>query len=407
MKLRHPYQTIPSLVVCSAFLILAGCDAPRPIPAADATSSPSPSPTLGLSVQDGKFFLQGRPYRGVGVNYYDLFTRLSAKPGDLTTLENLATIARAGVPFARFNAAGFTTRDWENYLADPNAHFATMDRVVRAAEQAGIGLIPSLFWTSNLCKAVGERKEAWGDPKSRTFAAMQAYTKAMVARYIDSPAIWAWEFGNEWNLNADLPNAKDQRKPGEDERDDLKNTQLSVALDGFASAVRALDPRRPIMTGHSHPRAAAWHNTHEKSWKPDSYEQWQEVLSVENPAAFDTVGIHIYADTEANEACGKWTSGWPDYLSRLKSYAAATKRPLFIGEFGLAEGGKFSPEQVKVRFRDILTAMNANGTDLAAVWVFDLPSQSKDWSITFTNARAYMLEDVIAANRQWQAAPAE
>ena len=56
---------------------------------------------------------------------------------------------------------------------------------------------------------------------------------------------------------------------------------------------------------------------------------------------------------------------------------------------------------MKSRFRDIIAGMDAADIDLAAVWVFDLPSQGKDWDITFTNARAYMLQDVIEANRRW------
>jgi hypothetical protein len=42
--------------------------------------------------------------------------------------------------------------------------------------------------------------------------------------------------------------------------------------------------------------------------------------------------------------------------------------------------------------------------DLAAFWVFDLPSQNKDWNATFDNARAYMIKLSAEANRQWNAA---
>lgn len=365
----------------------------------------APKPPPGLEVKDGKFYLGGAPYRGVGVNYYDLFTRLAAKPTDESSLEGLRKLAAAGIPFARFNAGAFQPKEWQRYLDDKEAHFAAMDRVVRAAEEAGIGLIPSLFWTSHLDKVAGERGEAWGDPGSRTMELMRTYTTEVVSRYKDSPAIWAWEFGNEWNLHADLPNAADFRKEGEDERDDLKSGHLVVLLNEFAKAVRAVDGSRPVITGHSHPRASAWHNTHENSWKPDSPEQWREVILRDNPPSYDTIGIHIYADTEANEACGKWTTGWLDYLGRLRALADEKKIPVFIGEFGLAEGGKRSPAEVKVRFREILDAMTATHVDLAAVWVFDLANQSKTWNITFTNERAYMLDDVLAANRAWQASP--
>jgi hypothetical protein len=366
-------------------------------------SGTQPASQPGLEVRDGRFYLAGRPCRAVGVNYYDLFTRVAAKPEDDSSLRGLAALGRAGVPFVRFNAGGWHEREWRRYFDNPEAHWATMDRVVRAAEEAGVGLIPSLFWTHRLALAVGERTSDWGRTDSRTINEMRRYTATMVTRYRSSPAIWAWEFGNEWNLKADLPNAASFRPKDGDERDDLTNPALSIALAEFAAAVRKLDATRPLMTGHSHPRSAAWHNTNEKSWKADSFEQWREILARDNPPSYDTVGIHIYADTEANEVCGRWTSGWPDYLGKLRAEATASRRPIIIGEFGLAEGGKFSPEQVKTRYRDIIAAMEAADIDLAALWVFDLPSQGKDWSVTFTNARSYMLDDVVQANKRVQA----
>jgi hypothetical protein len=40
---------------------------------------------------------------------------------------------------------------------------------------------------------------------------------------------------------------------------------------------------------------------------------------------------------------------------------------------------------------------------MAAVWVYDLPAQNNSWNITFSNDRAYMVHDVIEANREWAA----
>lgn len=365
--------------------------------------APEPPQPPGLRVQDGKFYLNGKPYRGVGANYYDLFTRLTAKPEDDSSLRGLAEISQAGVPFVRFNAGGFTEKDWQKYLHNKEAHFAQFDRVVRKAEELGIGLIPSLFWTKRLNKAAGERGEAWGNPKSKTMELMRAYTREVVNRYKDSPAIWAWEFGNEWNLHADLPNAAQFRKEGEDERDDLKSSHLGVVLQEFAGAVRNVDIHRPIITGHSHPRAAGWHNTNEKSWKADTEDQWRQVLIRDNGEVFDTIGIHIYGDMDMGKEVAGWAKDWPHYLQTLRKVADERGFPVFIGEFGLANGGGRTPEQVKERFREILGAMTSARVDMAAVWVYDLPAQNNTWNITFGNDRAYMLQDVIEANRQWAA----
>jgi hypothetical protein len=40
------------------------------------------------------------------------------------------------------------------------------------------------------------------------------------------------------------------------------------------------------------------------------------------------------------------------------------------------------------------------GVPLAALWVFDLKQQDKDWNITATNDRAYMLQAIADANRR-------
>ena len=375
------------IITCAAALLFAG-------------SARGVEP--GLAVKDGRFHLNGKPYRGVGANYYDLLTRIDAKPSDESSLEGLRKLGAAGVPFVRFNGGGFSKADWTRYLKNKEAHFAAFDRVVKTAEEAGVGLIPALFWTTQLHRVADERKEAWGDPNSRTIALMRDYVREVVTRYKDSPALWAWELGNEWNLNADLPNAAHFRQPGDDERDDFKSQHMAVVVREFAAAVRAIDTHRPIMSGNSHPRASSWHNTTERSWKPDSKEQWREVILRENTEALDTIGIHIYADNDASE-CGKWAATWGDYLGTLRALASEKKLALYVGEFGLADGGKRGNEEVKTRYREILQALGASQIDLAAVWVFDLPQQNNAWSITFNNSRAYMLQDVIEANKRWNA----
>ena len=356
----------------------------------------------GLTVQDGRFFLNGSPFRGVGANYFDLFGRILANPNNTSSLTGLEQLAKAGVPFVRFDGGGFSPKDWQRYLDNKEVFFEGFDRVVRTAEKSGIGLIPSVFWNSNLQKLVGEHREAWGQPESRTLALMRQYVADLVGRYKDSPAIWAWELGNEWNLSADLPNAAQFRSSGEDARDDLKSPQMAVAIREFATAIRAIDQHRPIISGHSHPRASSWHNTAEKSWKPDSREQWREIVLRDNTTALDTIGIHIYGDTEASEACGKWTTGWSDFLGSLRAIADEKMLPVFIGEFGLANNEKRTPEQTRRRYEEILTAMDGARVDLAAVWVFDLPGQKNTWNISFENDRSYMLDLVVAANKRWK-----
>lgn len=369
-------------------------------PAARPADAPAPAP--GLSVRDGRFVRDGRPYRGVGANYFDLFLRVLHSPTNTTSLEGLDRLAKAGIPFVRFGGA-FSEQDWRVYLDRPGDYFACMDKVFRAAEKAGIGLIPSLFWSRNLPEALGEPRDQWGNPSGRTHDLMRRYVADFAARYKDSPALWAWEFGNEPNLSVDLPNAKQFRPPGGTERDDLKSAHLVVMLSEFAKEVRRHDPHRALLSGNSHPRSCAWHNTHEGSWTSDSPEQSREVLLRDNPAPFDTIGIHFYGDAPVQKAVAAWATDDPDYLRWACGLAREAGRPLFIGEFGLAS--KDDPARVRAVFGQLLADMDRAGVDLAAFWVYDLRDQ-KAWNVTFDNDRAWMISAAAEASRQWTAAAA-
>ena len=69
---------------------------------------------------------------------------------------------------------------------------------------------------------VGEPRNQWGNPQSKTRQFMRTYIREVVSRYVNSPAIWGWEFGNEYNLSLDTPDAlaesaSGQSSPGQDE----------------------------------------------------------------------------------------------------------------------------------------------------------------------------------------------
>lgn len=356
----------------------------------------------GLSQKDGVIYKSGQPYRGVGANYYDLFLRLLQNPENKTSLDGLKQLGETGIPFVRFGV-GYTGNDWNMFFSEPDKFFRAFDQVVETAEREHVGLIPSFFWRfANFPDLAGEPGDQWGNPASKTTALARQFVGAIVERYKNSPAIWAWEFGNEPNLAADLPNAAQFRKKGGTERDDLKSTDMVVMLSEFAKEVRRHDSRRLIISGNSSPRAAAWHNTAEKSWKPDSREQMLEILQRDNPAPLDTIGIHIYADHDVSKELAVWATTGTDYLRAVRELAAKMKRPVFVGEFGLASNG--DEADTRAKFEKLLADIGDAGVDLAAVWVFDLNGQGKTWNITLENHRSYMLKLVAEANRRWNIA---
>jgi hypothetical protein len=369
-----------------------------------------PATRLGLEVRDGVLLREGKPYRGIGVNYFNAFGRVLASPTNTTYRAGLATLHEYGIPFARVAASGFWPSDWRLYQNDPAAYFALLDAVVKAAESNQVGLVPSLFWRiETLPELVGEPVSAWGDPASRTHALMRRYTEEVVTRYRYSPAIWGWEFANEMSLSVDLPNAKSQlaaRKaiphlgvPTPTEADILHTPAMLIALREFGKVVRRFDPHRPIISGNSAPRPGAWHNTAENSWSADTREQFMEVLRRDNPDPLSMLSVHWYPEQDKRFAKTQ-PAARPEVLRAMQEAAQAARKPLFVGEFGVSK--QLGPAREKEEFTAMLHDFELAGVPLAAVWVFDLDMQDKDWNITSANERSYMLKAVAEANRCWQ-----
>ena len=371
--------------------------------------------------EQGRVLRDGRPYRGIGFNYFSAFNRRLADPNDTSYREGFAELEKRGIPFVRFAACGFWPVDMRLYVDDKEAYLTLLDDVVRAAEEHHVGLIPSLFWY-NACvpDLVGEPLNQWGNPDSKTIAFLRTYTSDVVGRYLDSPAIWAWELGNEYSLAVDLPNAAEQRpwivpdRGTPDSRsgdDDLRHDMMMVALREFGAAVRAIDPDRPITTGHSLPRPSAHHQRTELSWTGDTRDEFSRNLMDVTPDPFDLVSVHMYPHDHANRYEQPYTSY--DELIALSLDAVhevhevhnvhKVHKALFIGEFGARDdeegGGRDAARREGLA---LLTAIERSDVPLAALWVFDLSHQDSFINVTPTNHRSYLLDAVAAANRRIQ-----
>jgi len=358
------------------------------------------APATGLTTKGGDLLLGTARFQGIGVNYYDAFVR-TIEPNPRTNYDaGFRELAARKIPFARFSAGGYWPRDWTLYQTNRAEYFARLNGVVRSAERHGIGLIPSLFWNwSAVPDLVGEPCNRWGETNSRTLAFMRQYTRELVTRYADSPAIWAWEFGNEYNLAADLPNAAEHRPPIQPglgtpaqrtPEDDLTHAAMRVALREFALEVRKHDPRRIIISGNATPRPSAWHQAQERSWKSDTPEQFAEMLAADNPSPINTLSVRGY---DLTNDLGR--------LTQAQALARSIGKPLFVGEFGVP--GPTNPDS-QAKFAAILTAIETNRVPLSALWVFDFEAQSKDWNVNVTNSRSWQLEAIQQANERLRSA---
>lgn len=390
-------RPVAPVLLLSAALALAVPDAAWSVRGAELEVNKN-----GVLIRDGK------PFRGIGVNYFDLFYRKLKNPNDQSYRGGLKALADRGIPFVRFMACGFWPVDNKLYFSDKMRYFKIMDSLVEAAEENGIGLIPSLFWNmATVPDLVSEPMDQWGNPKSKTHRLMRRYTREVVTRYRSSPAIWGWEFGNEFNLAADLPNAAEHRPSvwpnlgtatSRSKRDDLTHEMMHIAIREFAREVRRHDDRRIIISGNSIPRPSEWHQREELSWKQDSEQEYAEILLYSNPDPVNTICIHFYPPEEKRFD----RTVTPDEVLRTTMrIAAKARKPLFVGEFG-ASG---NTETAREEFTKYLDAIIKAGVPLAALWVYDYGGQDDSWNVTPTNSRSYQLDAIAEANRRLRGQP--
>jgi hypothetical protein len=399
------------------FLLALGCAAtaqrpPLAPPHHAHARAPSHAP---LRVENAQLHFFDSRASAIGLNYFDGFRRLL----DDGTPENkrdgyvagFRILAAYEIPFVRFAACGFYPDELRLYRDDPAAHFALLDGFVREAEKNGVGLVPSLFWAFfAVPDLVGEPIQAWGDAASQTRDFMRRYTQDVVTRYRASPAIWAWEFGNEYLLEADIStfNTADHwvrlhgMPPARTEADRLRSADAIAAYREFAELVRSLDPVRPITSGNTVPRTASWHIQRGLGWTPDSPEQSEEFIRDSNPDPNDLISVHVYWDFQDNGHYFPARRPIREQLEILQAIAARTHKPLWLGEFGADP--KSSPEERRRQTEEFVALIEQTRVPLSALWVFDsLNPEIQVWNVTADNEHAYALTLLRDANRRLRA----
>jgi len=293
-------------------------------------------------------------------------------------------------------------------MTDRDEYFHRLDALVGEAERLGIGLIPSFFWQHGAVPdVVGESVDQWGNADSKTYTVMREYVRAVVDRYKMSPAMWGWEFGNEFRLYVDLPGpergfphvAPKAGTPATRTANDiLQRSAVERAQAEFARLVRRIDRQRILVTGDSRPRSCAHHLHTEGAWKRDTPTQWKAMLLGDNADPYDTISIHCYPS--ADEVYFEPSVSLTGLLGVCQDAAKNAGKPLFVGEFGASS--ELGAEQARQYVDEMLDAIVALRIPLAAMWVYDLPSQDGSYNITPDNDRAWMLEAIRRTNQRLQ-----
>ena len=337
------------------------------------------------------------PYRNVGVNIPDLFERFLR--GDETGAERALQDAHAaGARFVRCWGTTYTPEGFAAFAADQTKWLTAFDRMLDAADNADMSVIPSLLYNIRMLPACVGRNGGTPDtlaqyltPGSRSNALALAYLDALVPRYKNDARVLMWEIGNEYNLEADLSTNVNRRNAG----DVVTSDQVRAFLMQMAARIHTLDKRHYVTSGHADMRPNASHlrsamlagaaSGHARDFAPDttsdSFTQYQDMLAFFHPPGLDVVSVHQFPpapDTAFVNGGASWLVEDGVHALRLPwtQYAVdALHKPLFVGAFGqkIIVDGR---EQDAPWALDFLRRTQTTAAPMTALyaWEFDTPT---------------------------------
>ncbi len=401
-----------SLSLCLPLLAMVGCTSATK----DPGNSPQPTEdytkpinktyvtdtqTLGLTVdENGTILLAGKPFYAFGVNSFTMVIRYIEGAGKSMYRDQFELLKKYGIPFVRVNFGGFYQDYYQKFDEDPEKILDCMREVVACAEEYQIGLICSLLWYDSAIPAhVEGHRSDMGNLDSNTVKYAVEYTGKIVNEFKDSPAVWAWEIGNEYNLGADLcdPEFKAHMPMGPCTPknptgfDFYTSEELVTFYTAVGNKIREYDKTRMISTGNGDMRVAskALHNsaaakdpeTHlwQQDWTTDSVEDFQEMCVYFTPDPLDTICFHLQhaqQDEEGNASFLIMLNRYGSKISTRRYFdeyviaARKAKKALYFGEMGDMMWMEDHEEAPSI-FKSVTDWIVDSGIQLASSWQFD------------------------------------
>lgn len=295
-----------------------------------------------------ELLLDGKRYRAISVNKFDIFSRLldESKTRE-QMIQDVTDIASHGFRVIRFGAIGFYPYDmalWPN-----EEYWRKMDSVVAAAREDHVHLIPCIVWNwylfTDMANETMQDLITNKDSKSRQY--LDLYISQIVTRYKDDPTILFWEMGSELNLAADL---EFMQPYGRSElnavsrgasymrvrRDNFTTRQMIPFVRDLAKLIRGIDPNHLISSGYSSPRPAAQHlrlAAGKGDWQEDSPGEAETFVRDTTPDPIDIISIHFYPGVD-NLRFGNKDKDSAIALVKLKRICDRIGKPVIIGEMG-------------------------------------------------------------------------
>ena len=368
----------------------------------------------GLQLEkDGSVTLGGVPYRAFGVNCFNLASQCIGKEDSDPTLaiKTLQTLKENGVKVIRFSTGGFYPSGWKDFMDHPEKWYKIYDAVFETASKLEIGLITSFFWTKMFCDVFDEGcavafANPWNNP-SKSLAFMKDFTQTFVKRYAESPAAFMWEYGNEHNLDVDIPwiglgrpLPEGSKRTRRTQWEDMETTKgHGELLQWWASVVKEADPYKRITgTGDAVTRPCAYNLAfHNQDMTPDKCkEDHLKAMALLNPDGIDAMSIHEYSTFTfikkeyGLDIHGKpgllgediGTNNWDERMQLFRWYAKQLGKTTYLGEFGVGTGDPYDIAEYDMHFRAIFDAVVKNDIAMALYWNYDYNTEQIPGDLT-------------------------
>lgn len=358
---------------------------------------------MSLTVVNGVLQYNGQPCNEVGVNAAYLLARRWYVDTDNQHIETLNELANnniriircVAIPNAGGTGGGLGT--WGTATGLSAAFYNAHDAIYDYAATKGIKIIPTLFGTYwGPANFRLEKLNQLGVQASATRAWLRSCTTEYVTRYLNHPAIAAWEITNEWNNYAELnayPSGNDYTSnPYSADPNNLITIQNFVdAIQDIAVQIRAVDSTRAILSGNAGP----WLTTRLAA---DGYEG---ILRRINPNPINTISVHLYS----YPTNGVWLRGGYETLSQLiqiaKKVGRDTQKPVILGECGVSEILQKTNTDYNLMRQHV---ESSDAAPLTLVWNFykpgsSLPSSNDTYDFWVSGERVRYLDLVNAANQ--------
>ena len=252
---------------------------------------------------NGEMTYGGKAVLWQGTNNFSLFAGCFSggevnEQGVQNAFAGLEELAAYNVKAIRFSCGHFFDWNWkQNWIGDSETgvsraemNMYTLKRLFNKAASLNIGLIPSVYWTNNIMGMFGENiGDGWGTEGSKTWNFALEYQELLMDALNDHPALFMWEFGNEWNLSTDVSGDSDVNKRlTKDILHNFRSAWSSLVASRNDGYNRVIGSGDSILRNCQYNRG--WNNG---SWTEDTEREHREALKYFNPG-ITAVSAHIY-----------------------------------------------------------------------------------------------------------------